>query len=119
MKCISPATSIFPGLQAISPNITLGFAGGLLSSSLSFDQTISSTNIVTNVPVAATPTMTITKTTGFVTGSFLHFDGTKPVYQGVIMQKGALKGAAGYFMSTSPKVVNGLGESGSMSAVAK
>jgi uncharacterized repeat protein (TIGR02543 family) len=116
----TPATSVFPGLQALSPNLTLSFGGGLLSSTQSFDQTISSANVVTNVPVTfTTPTMTITKTTGFVTGNFPHTDGTKPTYQGVIMQKGGIKGARGYFMSTSPKVLNYLGESGTMSAVAK
>lgn len=116
----TPATSVFPSLQAISPSLTLTFTNGLLASLQTFDQTISPLNVVTNVPLSPTgPTMTITKATGLVTGSFPHTDGTRPTYQGVILQKGALKGANGYFMSTSPKVVNGLGESGAMSAVAK
>lgn len=116
----TPARSVFPGLQALSPNLTLTFTNGLLTTSpLNFDQTVSPANVVTNVPVAPSPTMKITKATGLITGSFPHTDGTKPAYQGVIQSKGTLQGAGGYFMTTSPKVANGLGQSGNMRAVAK
>lgn len=113
-----PAKSVFPDLQALNPNTTLTFTDGLLSGPQTFDQTISTSNIVTNVPVAISPTMVITKATGFITGNFPHTDLTKPVYQGVIMQKGALKGASGYFMSRATPL-DYLGESGTMRAVAK
>ena len=113
-----PAKSVFPDLQALNPNTTLTFTDGLLTGPQTFDQTISTTNIVTNVPVAISPTMVITKATGFITGNFPHTDLTKPVYQGVIMQKGTLKGASGYFMSRATPL-DYLGESGTMRAVAK
>lgn len=115
----TPAASVFPGLQAINPNATLSFSGGLLTSPVTFGQSISALNVVINVPLSPTgPTMTITKATGLVTGSLPHTDGTRPFYQGVIMQKGALKGAWGYFMSRATPLTY-LGESGTMSAVAQ
>jgi uncharacterized delta-60 repeat protein len=112
----TPATSVFPGLgavDALAGNARLTFTGGLLGTSpLNFGMNISPTNAATNVPVSALPTLTITRTSGLISGSFPHSDATKPTFQGVIVQKGTHQGASGYFMSTSPKIISGLGESG-------
>jgi M6 family metalloprotease-like protein len=114
-----PAISVFPGLLATTPNATLSFSLGQLSPAISKDVTISPTNLVTNSPVATSPTFVITRTTGLISGSFTHQDGSKPAFQGVILQKGATKGASGYFMTVSPKVPNYLGESGAVQVTAK
>ena len=115
----TPAVSVFPGLAATSPNATLQFIGGQLTGPISQDLLITTTNVANAVPAAPSPTLVITKATGLVTGSFNHTDGTKPTYQGAILQKGASKGAHGYFMTVSPKVLNYLGESGAVQVLAK
>jgi len=113
----SPAASVFPGLLTPTSNATLRFSGGL-GGMISQNITISPTNTVSNVPAAASPTMTITKATGLISGTFTHSDGTKPAYQGVIIQKGSQVGCSGYFMSRATPV-NGLGESGVVEVLAK
>lgn len=114
----TPATSVFPGLLTPTSNATLGFYDGLLTGAIIKDITISPTNTVTNIPAAASPTLTIAKPSGLISGSFTHSDGTKPAYQGVIIQKGSQKGGSGYFMSRATPV-NGLGESGAVQVTAK
>ncbi len=116
-----PASSVFPGLQQNPPSAdaTLSFTGGLLTSAPVFGMNINPLNAAYQVPVLGTATLVITSTTGAVTGTFLHTDGTRPTYYGAILQKGPREGAQGYFMSTSPRVLDGFGQSGSMSAVAK
>jgi len=113
----TPAASVFPGLLTPTSNATLRFSGGL-TGTISKDITISTANAVTNVPTAASPTMTIAKATGLISGTFTHSDGTKPAYQGVIIQKGSQVGGSGYFISRATPV-NGLGESGVVEVVAK
>jgi len=112
----SPPTSVFPGLQSISPNATLIFADGQLTAPISHDITITTGNLATNIPNA---TLVITKATGLISGTFTHTDHTTPAYQGVILQKGADAGASGYFMTVSPKVLDYLGESGAVQVLAK
>ena len=112
----SPPTSVFPGLQSISPNATLTFADGQLTAPISHDITITTANLATNIPNA---TLVIAKTTGLISGTFTHTDHTTPAYQGVILQKGADAGASGYFMTVSPKVLDYLGESGAVQVLAK
>ena len=106
--------SVFPGLQAITPDATLAFSGGLLAAPVSLDITISPTNVVT----IAGATLVITKASGLFTGSFTHSDGTKPMYQGVILQKGANQGGWGYFMSRATPL-DYLGEGGGVKLSAK
>jgi hypothetical protein len=91
---------------------------GLLSGPIIKNIIISPANIATNVPAATTPTLTISKSSGLLSGSFLHSDTTKPTYQGVILQKGANAGGWGYFMSAKPKLLNFLGESGAVRVIA-
>lgn len=114
----SPAASVFPGLLTPTSNATLGFYDGLLTGPIIKDITISPTNTVTNIPAAPSPTLTIAKSTGLISGTFTHSDGTKPAYQAVIIQKGSQKGGSGYFMSRATPV-NGLGESGAVQVMAK
>ncbi len=120
---VPSAASVFPGLgtvDAVDGNATLTFTNGLLTTSpLSFGMNISPTNTATNAPAAALPVLKITKTSGLISGTFPHSDTTKPAFQGVIVQKGTHQGAEGYFLSTSPKVLTGLGESGTVNLLAQ
>jgi uncharacterized delta-60 repeat protein len=115
----TPATSVFPGLQAISPNVTLTLSYGLLSAPIIQNLTISSTNRVTNVGPIYNASLSIAKTTGLISGYFIHTDGRRPPFRGVILQKGPMQGAHGYFLSESPKILDYKGESGSVSILAK
>lgn len=119
-KYIKPAsTSVVPGLPAVNPvlgNATLIFADGKLSSTQSKNVNISTTNVVTKVPVTNTTyALTITPASGDIKGSFTHTDGTKPTFVGKIIQKGVNGGAYGHFLTVKPKVVDGTGESGGIS----
>ena len=111
---VPPSGSVFPNLQAIMPNATLDFTEGLLAAPVSVDLTIAPTNLVT----IAGATLVINKASGVFTGSFTHSDGTKPLYQGVIIQKGANEGGWGYFMSRATPL-DYLGESGLVQLSAK
>ncbi len=105
---LTPAKSVFPGLNNTTPNATLEFFDGLLLAPVSKDITITTANLAPAIPNAV---LTITKTSGLFTGTFPHSDLTKPAYQGVILQKGASRGGHGFFMSRSTPLT-GAGESG-------
>lgn len=107
-----PAASVFPGLNTPTANATLRFDGGL-TETISKLITISPANAVTNVPTASSPTMIIEKSTGLIKGTFTHTDGTRPAYQGVIIQKSDFAGAWGFFMSRATPLT-GLGQSGAV-----
>jgi subtilisin-like proprotein convertase family protein len=114
-----PATSVFPGLPASSPNATLSFTSGQLSTVINQDIKISLTNLASNVPAATSPTLTLWKSSGLITGNFIHTDGSRPTYQGVILQNGTSPGGHGYFMTVKPALLDYLGESGSVEVLAK
>ena len=81
---------------------------------------ISNADAVTKLPVADSSfTLAIARATGAFSGAFLHADGTRPAFQGVIYQKGANAGGHGYFLNTSPKVPDFLGESGRVMLLAQ
>ena len=110
------AASVVPGLQAIDlflGNATLIFTDGKLAGPLSKNVNISTTNVVSKVP-AINPSfeLKVTPVSGDISGTFTHTDGTKPPYQGKIVQKGPDAGTYGYFLTPSPKVPTGDGESG-------
>ena len=112
--------SVLPLLPNLIPNATLTFTDGLLSSSVVKDVTITPTNVVTNSPATDTSfKLTITAATGKITGTFTHTDGTKPTFNGIILQKGANRAAFGHFLTVAPRVINGLGESGAVSLIHK
>ena len=115
--------SVLPLLPAGPPNATLTFSDGLLSSSVVKDVQISTTNVVTKYATFPTLdtsyTLTITAAKGTIAGDFTHTDGTKPKFNGIILQKGANGAAFGYFLTVAPKVIDGLGESGAVSLIHK
>ena len=122
----SLTNSVFPGLKPldlVNGNATLTFADGKLASlsnPITKNINIDLANKVTNFSDSSF-TMKLTASTGLIGGSFTHSDGTKPAFKGVILQndvQGASAtlnaGGYGFFLSTPPKVVGGLGEGGSM-----
>ncbi len=54
----------------------------------------------------------INRSTGVFGGVFRNTDGTAPVYQGILYQKGAMAGGHGFYLTTPPKVIDGSGQSG-------
>ncbi|MBL9114470.1 MAG: hypothetical protein JNJ83_05640 [Verrucomicrobiaceae bacterium] len=107
---VTPGTSVLLGLSAGSPNATLRFDKGLLSGLQTKSLTVSTTNGVSGSD--GTWSLKITPSSGLISGSFLHTDGTKPKFTGVILQKGSNDRGLGFFLSTKPKLITGLGESG-------
>ena len=114
-----PATSVFPGLQAISPNATLTLSHGLLSAPIIQNLRISPNDAVVNVGPVYNATLSIVRNTGLISGNFTHTDGRRPLFRAVILQKGPYQGARGYFTSEIPKILDYKGESGSVSILAK
>ena len=114
-----PATSVFPGLQAISPNATLTLSHGLLSAPIIQNLRIIPSNTVIIVGPGYNATLSIVKATGLISGNFIHTDGRRPLFRAVILQKGPYQGARGYFLTETPKILGYKGESGSVSILAK
>lgn len=77
---------------------------------------ISTTNVVTEVPDPADPTFSLKldAKTGGLSGDFISSDDTKPTFKGIVYQKGAWAGGWGYFLTATPKPLNYTGESGFM-----
>lgn len=114
---------VFPGLLATEPlngNTELAFTSGLLTSAVSGGFNLTPTNGLTRASATpATFTFIPDFTKGFLRGNFPHTDGSKPAWQGVLLQKGANKRGHGYFLSTAPKPLDFLGESGLMRWIAR
>ncbi len=114
-------SSVFPDLGVTSPNTNATFSDGLLSSSVSLDFNISTTNVVTGT--GTTLGVVLNKATGVIGGApttfFTHTDGTKVPFKAMIVQKGPGAGAHGFFLTTSPKIIDGTGESGGVSLLHK
>ena len=118
-----PLVSVFPLTSATDAdgNAALTLTGGLLNPlPVPYNINISTANLATNAPVAASPTMLVDKASGKITGTFTHTDGPtiKPAYQGVIIQKGSKQGGWGYFMSRATPLTY-FGESGRVQVQAK
>jgi hypothetical protein len=114
-----PPASVFPGLNAVDAmngNATLTFSNGQLTAPLLKNFNLSPTNVVSKAPTTDTSfTVTLAPSTGAISGTFNHTDGTKPAWQGVLFQKtGANKAGYGYFMTVAPKVLDFTGESGTV-----
>lgn len=115
-----PAASVIPGLGTLSPNATLSFVGGLLTGQIDKNIHISPTNVVTEVPADSSFTITLTKTTGEITGTFTHSDTKKPTYKATTIQKtGQYQGTWGFFMTMPTAPVNRLGQSGDVRLLPK
>ena len=118
----NPPTSAFPGLGAVdlvNGNASLEVADGKLTAPIAKNLNIYPNNAVRAVPATDTSfNAVISKNTGRVSGKFTHTDGRKPKFNAVIYQKGATRGAFGYFLSIVPAGAT-TGESGGVSFTPK
>ncbi|GEP40960.1 cadherin-like beta sandwich domain-containing protein [Brevifollis gellanilyticus] len=122
-KYTPPPASVFTGLGAVDAtlgNTNLIFTGGLLSNGITKFVNLTPDDKTSNAPLSDKSfSLKLVPATGLISGDFTHTDGSKPKWQGVLLQKGANKGGHGYFMSSKPATLNYLGESGLVSWQAK
>ena len=116
-----PGGGALNAADLVNGNAQLSFSSGNLSETLQKLVSISTTNVVTEAPDPVDPTfsLTLTATTGAITGTFTHTDETVPTYQAIIFQKGPNAGAHGYFLTKSPIVIDYTGESGGVKLIGK
>lgn len=124
-KYLLPPTSAnqscIPGLGPVDltntvGNATLTFMDGLLSSTRNYAVNITTKDAVTPLPLKTKNfTLTLTKATGEIKGTFTHTDGKKPAFKGTTIQKpGDYQGTFGFFMSVPPNKTSTNGQSGSV-----
>jgi uncharacterized repeat protein (TIGR01451 family) len=109
--------SVLPDLSEVTgANALLGFSQGALSAPIQKELVISTRNVVTKVP-ANDPDLTIRLSAddGMFGGTFQHSDGVMAAYSGVILQKGANRRGFGHFLTATPRILTGLGQSGAVS----
>ena len=94
-------------------NASVSFDGGNPAVLISKSVNISPDNKVTKVDATdKSYTFKLKAATGEVSGDFTDTNGKKIKYTGTTLQKGGAAGTFGYFMSTAPKPLDFLGESG-------
>lgn len=118
---LTAGESALPDLLPTDGNMTANAqiqwtGGGLQEGLASKAVNISPADVVAKVPPTDTSfSLTITRATGLMSGTFTHSDATKPPFQGVVYQKGSLAGGHGFFLSSTPKMKDYNGQSGGVS----
>jgi len=96
-------------------NVTLTLSVGQLSEDLQKFANLTGTDTVTKVPDNdPTFTMSVSRASGQITGTFTHTDDTAPAYKAVILQKGPDAGGYGHFLTKQPVPIDYTGESGNV-----
>lgn len=104
-----------PAADANLGNALLEFSEGLLAADVTKAVNLDAKDKAVNAPAADKSfSLGVTQAKGLFSGKFTHSDGTQPVFNGVIFQKGPQRGGYGHFLSTTPKVRDGLGEAGAV-----
>lgn len=104
-----------PAADANLGNALLEFSEGLLAADLTKAVNLDAKDKAVNAPAADKSfSLSIAQSKGLFSGKFTHSDGTQPVFNGVIFQKGPQRGGYGHFLSTTPKVRDGSGEAGAV-----
>lgn len=113
--------SVIPGLGPVDltntvGNATLTFMDGLLGSVRNYPVNITTKDAVTLLPLKTKDfTLTLTKATGEISGTFLHTDGKRSAFKGTTIQKaGDYQGTYGFFMSVPPSATSTNGQGGSV-----
>ena len=111
--------SVLPDLASpLGANARLSLTQGKLTSAVQKELVVGISNLVTKVPATDTTfDLKIVTATGGVSGSFTHTDGTRPTFAGIILQKGVNRRAFGHFLSATPRVLDGSGESGDLNLI--
>ncbi len=119
-------SSILPGLAAIPSNPGTGYTGNaqlVINLDVSHSATpktvaITPADIATPAPADASFNLKLDRTTGLFSGTFTLPDGSKPVYQGAILQKAltpgiviGFPGGYGFYLTVMPKVKDYTGAS--------
>jgi hypothetical protein len=109
-KHAAPA-SLDLGQGPVRPNGNVGleFREGRLLGAKNFAVNVDpSTGLVSRVPAGTRDyTLELSKAGGRFAGRFLHEDGTRPLYQGILLHKGANRGGFGFFLSAGPDIRSG------------
>ena len=121
MYAVPPGASILSSLNNTSlANAALSCTGGDLASPLNKDMNITKADTVTT---DVTFTLKITRATGAFGGIFTSVaaDGstTRPAFNGIVYQKGALAGGHGFFQTVKPVNIDQTGTSGDVLLVPK
>lgn len=115
-----PGTCVLPGVSVVDiqvHNALLAFQQGGLTRDVMKVLHLSPLNGVTRYGIPADPSysLVLTAATGKFAGTFTHTDGTRPVFSGVICQKGDPQGGGyGFFLAPTLKIIGG-GQSGHVS----
>ncbi len=113
--------SVMPGLGADDfdgdGNAELTFTDGLLSAPVTQTLNIDSRNRVRNVPTTRDFLARIVVPNGMLGGNFVHSDGFRTPWTGVIHQKGSAPGGVGFFLSVVPRNATETGQSGEVMLV--
>lgn len=116
---VPAGASALPGpLLAQNPtlgNAILSFTDGLLPAQVNKAVNLDAKDKAVNAPNSDKSfSLAITQASGQFKGVFTHLDNTKPAFLGAIYQKGPLAGGYGFFLSATPRVRDGTGQSGSV-----
>jgi hypothetical protein len=99
-------------------NVLLRFNKGQLAATLDKGLKLSSADVVTKVPFNdPTYTMSVSRSTGIVTGTFRHTDTNTIPFRAIMFQKGVTAGAYGFFLTKQPMPIDYSGESGSVQLI--
>ena len=115
-------TSVLLGLPAIDANgnANLSFSRGALTSTLIKPVGITPADVVQKpLPNDPSFTLTMTRSTGRFSGTLTHSDGTKPTFQGVILQKAGNRRGSGFFKTLTPAVKDYTGQTGSIQLISQ
>lgn len=123
---ITPGQSLLGGLAVASDsgNAALSFEKGLLTTGITRSLNITPADSVTKIPTTDRSfSLAINHTTGLFSGVFLHTDGTRPAFQGIIVQTGIpgapAPGGYGFFLSVPSKAKSITSQSGEVNLFAQ
>ena len=108
---VPAGASVLPGLNAHG-DAEVVFSQSGLSGPLSDTFKLSSADIATNTGNDPSYKVTINRQTGMFSGFFTQSDGTKPVFNGMVLTKSITTVSAGFFLNPAPKVKDYTGQSG-------
>lgn len=102
-------------------NVTLTFSDGQLSESLTKHAHLSAGVMMETVLEVPNPdptfSLSLTRSSGAISGSFTHTDDTVPTFKGTLYQKGPNAGAYGFFLTKQPNPIDYAGESGGVTLI--
>ena len=106
---VTAGHSVVPGLD-LAGDAELDFSDAGLTSTVEDLFTLSAADIPSYRDTGLK--LTINRATGVYTGTFTAPDGTKPVFNGVVVNKSSATQCEGFFLTPAPKVKDYTGQSG-------